>query len=444
MRRFTGITIIVLLIGLASIAFYPWSPEEGLWIGVLAFSLVSTVIWLSLWLGFGIKINKLLAELLFILAIPLILAIKFISKKIHWRQRPKPKKREPWFAGSIFDVLKLRLKPLEVVLGTHWGKPIRIELDKYHTMVGGSTDQGKTVLLNSIIAQLILSEQPIDIWIFDLKGAKEDAMQLWSPIAARYVSDVDPAIEALVELIELMKTRSRDGWEREIVVFIDELVELTSDMQPEYRRHATNLVSTLARMGRSGGIRIIAATQHPRYSDVPKIIAHNLMRKVCLGVAAQSQAQVILEMPGQIPVPLPEKQGDFVLREGKKLKTGRSILITRNDIVQIVERIMDTDDDIRLRILGRVTTGLQVGDRIRGLNATAESLQIDSEIVKVIYRNFAMAGATQLGGKNPQAGYRLAVEPTVAIGIVKKYIAASEWDNRASSLWNNKKGGEND
>ncbi|MCK5644072.1 MAG: hypothetical protein KAJ19_24955, partial [Gammaproteobacteria bacterium] len=386
MKTFIRIIVVILIALLAIIAFWPLELDKGqaFLIMILAFSLAATVIWLSLYLGFGIKINKVLAELLYILIIPFILILRFIWEKARtlWHKKPKPKKRDPWYLGSIFDVLKLRLKPLEIVLGTHWGKPIRIRLDKYHTMVGGSTDQGKTVLLNSIIAQLILSEQPIDIWIFDLKGAKEDAMLLWSPIIAKYINDIEPAIEALTELLELMRTRSRDGWERELVVFIDELVELTSDMVPEYRRHTINLVSTLARMGRSGGIRIIAATQHPRYSDVPKIIAHNLMRKICLGVAAESQAQVILEVPGQIPVGLPEKQGDFVLREGKRFRIGRTIIVTRDDIAEIVNRVVDSDDDERLRILRRVTTGLQPGDRIRGLNATAESLSMDSEILK--------------------------------------------------------------
>lgn len=440
-RRGPTILLVIIVFGiLAVLMVRPWDGDEAVLAALMSISLVTALIWASIYIGFKVKINKTLAELGFVIAIPiLILLARSLAKIIGplWRKKPEKRKRQNWWTGSIFDVLKLRLKPLEVVVGVQWNKPIRVSLSKHHTMIGGSTDQGKTVLLNSIIGQLLLSDVPLKIWIFDLKGAKEDAMRLWSPLA-RYICDVEPAIEALGELIELMKVRSREGWEKELIVIIDELVELTSDMVPEYRRHAINMMATLARMSRSGGIRIIAATQHPRYSDVPKIIAHNLMRKICLGVAAESQAQVILEVTGQIPVPLPERQGDFILREGKDFRVGRTILIQPDDIREIVARCMagKSEDDIRLRILQRVATGVQVGDRIKGLNAVAESLSVDSDLLKVIYRNFALAGAFELGGENPQSGYRLAVEPLVAMGLVRRYIEEGKWDDRLESLWN--------
>lgn len=444
MRKGLVLLVIVAMVGMAGLMAYPLRSEQGVAITLMGASLMACLIWLSFYVGFGIKTNKVLAELAFIIAIPISFLIIRVTawalKPLLHKKKERPK-RKSWWTGSIFDVMKLRLAPLEVVIGTHWGKPIKIRLDKFHTLIGGSTDQGKTVLLNNIIAGLLLADTPVEVWIIDLKGAKEDALHLWAPVIAKYISDTESAIKALEGLVALMDKRNRDGYEREMVIIIDELVHLTKHMEVKYQRHSTRMLAVLARMCRAAGIRIVGATQYPYYEDVEKPIAHNLMRKICLGVTGPAQAGVILEMREKIPVPLPEKQGDFILREGKDFKIGRSIFVQPDDIREIVARAMDgeCEDDIRLRILRRVTTGLQIGDRVKGLNAVAESLSLDSDLLKVIYRNFALAGALELGGESPQSGYRLAVEPLVAMGLVDKHIKQGRWDERLKSLWNNDK-----
>jgi hypothetical protein len=445
MKKAGSVILIALFISMAGIALYPWEKDEAVAVGVLLACVVLTILWLSFRLGFKIKINKVVAEGLFIVLVPILLfsgkATYNLGKEL-FVKRPKIQRPEPWFMGSIFDVLKLRLKPLEVVIGVKWkSTAIKIDLTDAHVMIGGSTDTGKTVLLNSIIAQLVLTNAPCDIWLFDLKAATDDAMRMWRPVIARYVDDAEPAIDALVELRTLMHRRSREGYDRETVVIIDEFVDLTSDMEEQHRRTTTSLITTLVRKGRSAGIRVVGATQYPHFADVPKKIIHNMMRRICLGVAEDTQAQVVLGYRGKVPVKLPDKPGEFVMRKGKSLRTGRSIFIDQRDIARVVERALNGDaesDPDEIRVLRTVIPGLRVGDRIPGINKTAESLPMDLQdpvaFVKVAYRNFAQAGIFELGGGSSSSGYRLAMEPNMAVATARKYLGEF-WDEDIPSLW---------
>lgn len=314
--------------------------------------------------------------------------------------------RRPSQPESVLDINSFhRLKGLEVVLGyAGVGRVLKIDLDRYHTIIAGSTGTGKTNILNSIIAQLV-QRGPVflnnyDLYMIDLKSSKEDNLFMWQPVITGYYSiDADgttaSAIEALVQIADEMQ---HDTTGKRKVVIIDELAMLTS-MAPnsDLRKRGQAILMRLAAQLRDKG-SLVVATQRPVFDTIPRAISGNLERKVCLRVDDnRDSARLILRhMPKTDATSLLE--GEFILKEpGNKNieQVGRSMLMELpGDIDRVVMSVIDTksSSDNRLRLFREVANHLDEGGRVSGINRVSKSHDMSAEEIKHFYRNYAHSG----------------------------------------------------
>jgi S-DNA-T family DNA segregation ATPase FtsK/SpoIIIE len=180
------------------------------------------------------------------------------------------------------------IPPMTAVLGlAEDGAPLLIRLpspDVAHILVAGTTGAGKTVLMQSVILSLamtnpapspFLTEESaggFSLVLIDPKGHAFDAFHGLPHLARDVIRTADEATEALQSLVRLMERRSdlagmvggnghrpMLGGQQRVVVVIDELADVLTDGG----RRIQSALTRLTRDGREAGIHVIAATERP-------------------------------------------------------------------------------------------------------------------------------------------------------------------------------------
>lgn len=178
---------------------------------------------------------------------------------------------------------------------SQWGEAVGGELSDRmpHWLVVGSTGSGKSIAVESLIAQLARHKDVL-IVLVDAKGSRviqrmRAARGVWGPIAR----DVPGIRSALAWSVRQMQERfaamgSDQAFDpRPLIVVIDELADVVRDP------FCAAQVELIATKGREAGVHLVAATQ---YSTIDALggsqIARNLLARVALHVPDQSAAQV--------------------------------------------------------------------------------------------------------------------------------------------------------
>ena len=208
--------------------------------------------------------------------------------------------------------------------------------DPLHVLIGGQTGSGKSVL-----ERVMLGADAIrpDVAFVGL-DPKRTALGMWSPRSTLTERTIGGCTKALVMLwrevhrrLDIMETAGIDEWHPElggpfIKVTIDELTEvvapdgdkvahLLADAEhllpgsAEFKEHARSLrealagakkgqeaqgvfLTSLARICRSSGVQIVAATQYPESSVLDPQFRSNMTVRVMLRVASNEMVRVIL------------------------------------------------------------------------------------------------------------------------------------------------------
>lgn len=251
--------------------------------------------------------------------------------------------------------------------------------DMPHLVLAGSSGSGKSVLIYSMICQLIANNAPEDlqIWIIDPKIGYQNFEGLDS--VTRYVDSWTPSEDffrncrdLFHEAVEEMKRRNRifrfaqrDGYAPAgsesidklsvarrlgfeqgplpdgspnplinpyIFIIIDEAALLfagatdpeTKDLQKEILYYATRL----ARESRSAGIHCLFSTQYPTKESLPSIIKQQSGR---LGLKTQDivASKVIIDKPGLEDLTL---KGEGMIVEGSSAYTFRGFLLEEDSL----------------------------------------------------------------------------------------------------------------
>lgn len=167
-------------------------------------------------------------------------------------------------------------------------------------LVAGTSGSGKSVALRVLMADA-LSKPHAALVILDLKRAEG---ALWRH-TARVENEpegvqavIDELIAEMKERETIMETRGIDLWEPtderpNITVAVDEGAELMAEV-PD----SVGGLRSLARRARAAGIRLWWATQKPTMTGngpgLDSQIAGQLTTQVCLAVAGQKEARVVL------------------------------------------------------------------------------------------------------------------------------------------------------
>ena len=199
------------------------------------------------------------------------------------------------------------------------GEPIVVDLyHMSHLLIGGRTGAGKSVWVNSMICSLISRHSPeevrflmIDLKVMELQGYNNIPHML-----APVIHNVNDVIRALDWLVNEMKNRFQKFEEQNviniggfnkkikngeiageslpiIVCIIDELADL---MMINPRRIEILLVR-LAQLGKSAGIHLIVATNHPTPDVLSELMISNFPSRIAFKVTSPKESRLILNFP---------------------------------------------------------------------------------------------------------------------------------------------------
>ena len=184
-----------------------------------------------------------------------------------------------------------------------------------HLLIGGSTNSGKSVCLNVIIASLLYRATPRDVRLLMI-DPKRVELSLWDGIPHLMhpvVKDVKQAaglfraaikeMDRRYDMFSVMGTRNLEGYNSRvpeaeklpfIVLIVDELADLMMQQGPEIEQS----ICRLAQLARATGIHLILATQRPSVDIITGTIKANIGSRIAFAVASQVDSRTILDMAG--------------------------------------------------------------------------------------------------------------------------------------------------
>ncbi len=205
----------------------------------------------------------------------------------------------------------------KVVLGKDNGEWRWLDLrKKWHVLIAGATQYGKSHLVRSILCQLYLRPswwKLGQVAGIDLKKDRKDGLWLFRSVLWKYADEPEDAMTVLLDVEAEIDRRFKVGNEDEplLLLVIDEVANLTED--PEYKASAVRVLSKIARTGAGANVRLILITQHLTVSVIPRNISTNiLVRAIFHPVDAAAVRQVIPEFPVEMVASLNSLQpGQF-------------------------------------------------------------------------------------------------------------------------------------
>jgi len=185
-----------------------------------------------------------------------------------------------------------------------------------HALIGGQTKSGKSILMNNMITDLIMTNTPenLKLRLFDPKQVEFSSYSDSSHLAHPVVLEKEEAVIRLKELEHLMNERYvqlKDLGLKDIeaynlrypdsrmsreVVFFDELADWILDN--EFKKDAKDIIVRLSSKGRAAGVHLVLATQRPSNDVVFPLLRANLDTKVALKVDRDLNSEIILGESG--------------------------------------------------------------------------------------------------------------------------------------------------
>ena len=184
-----------------------------------------------------------------------------------------------------------------------------------HLLIGGSTNSGKSVCLNVIIASFLYRATPRDVRLLMI-DPKRVELSLWDGIPHLMhpvVKDVKQAaglfraaikeMDRRYDMFSVMGTRNLEGYNSRvpeaeklpfIVLIVDELADLMMQQGPEIEQS----ICRLAQLARATGIHLVLATQRPSVDIITGTIKANIGSRIAFAVASQVDSRTILDMAG--------------------------------------------------------------------------------------------------------------------------------------------------
>ncbi len=227
-------------------------------------------------------------------------------------------------------------KHLLMALGrTAQGDIYCIDLAKMpHMLIAGTTGSGKSVCINTIIASLLLRNQPEDVLVamVDPKKLELSAYAELRKHHLLFVEDADEviatepknAVALLQSIVTEMERRytylaevgvrnigefnefvekgkikpDEDGNEAVKMPYIVVIVDELADLMLTAAKEVEEPIARLAQMARAVGIHLVVATQRPSVDVITGVIKANFPARLAFMVASKIDSRTILDRPG--------------------------------------------------------------------------------------------------------------------------------------------------
>ena len=217
-------------------------------------------------------------------------------------------------------------------LGEETGTTVYLDLrkDSPHTLIGGSTGSGKSVCLNTLLLDMVLTNlhNELEIILVDPKGGAEFFFFKNLPHLKKYglITNQKEALEKMELLVDIMEERYQEftslmafiqsqghqlksiintidaynkiccqyqrGRLPHIFFVMDEFADWFGD--DSFRKRASEYVNRLASKARAAGIHLILATQRPDAKIMEGSIKGQLDNRICLKTTDSINSKIIL------------------------------------------------------------------------------------------------------------------------------------------------------
>lgn len=186
-----------------------------------------------------------------------------------------------------------------------------------HTLIAGSTGSGKSVLVQTLLADIAATNPPelSKIYIIDTKNGVDYAPFRKLPhLAAPVIDDLGEAVRVFDQIVAEMNRRyelfaqsesenlkdynctHQDSKLPIIWVFHDELAEAMSDK--DYCKEVTPRLKMLATKARAAGIFLFFIAQRPDKDAVPMQVRDNLGNRLALKLKTEASSKIALDRTG--------------------------------------------------------------------------------------------------------------------------------------------------
>lgn len=184
-----------------------------------------------------------------------------------------------------------------------------------HLLIGGATNSGKSVCLNSLIVSILYKASPREVR-FLMIDPKRVELTLFNGIPhldRPVVTEAKEAADLLRGAIREMELRYQMFAERGvrhitsynrkvppeerlayIVIIIDELADLMMQASAEFEA----CICRIAQLARATGIHLVIATQRPSVNVITGTIKANIPSRIAFAVASQVDSRTIIDMVG--------------------------------------------------------------------------------------------------------------------------------------------------
>lgn len=185
------------------------------------------------------------------------------------------------------------------------GELVNVDLAQlWHLLVGGASNSGKTVGLQSLIISIIyrMSPQQVNFILIDVGAADLISFNEIPHLACPVVDDREKAYQVLILLMNEMERRiklekSDTDWFNqlpELVLVVDEFPALFTGMNDKRTdKRIINAVSSLLQRGRHAKIHIVLAAQNPTIRNM-KVDIGNITARIAFRCAKRNFSETII------------------------------------------------------------------------------------------------------------------------------------------------------
>ena len=237
---------------------------------------------------------------------------------------------------------KARQSPITATLGlAEDGAPLLTRLpspDVAHILVAGTTGSGKTVLLQSMILSLAMSNKPdaLSLVLIDPKGSAFSPFERLPHLARPVITSIHETTETLQSLVHLMERRTAPKPKPHVVLVIDELADLLLAGGKPIQWALTRLTQR----GREAGIHVIAATQKPVASVIGTLVKANFPVRLVGRVMCVEDARTATGWSGSGAERLLGR-GDFLAVAEGQVRRFQVAHVTHAEIRETVAKMPD-------------------------------------------------------------------------------------------------------